>query len=60
MEFITDLSRTSRKHDSIMVVVDRLTKVTHFIPMKSYLASDATQVFIRDVVRLLGVLKNIV
>ena len=41
MDFITSLSRTTRKHDSIMVVVDRLTKVEHFLPVKStYLASD--------------------
>lgn len=35
MDFISSLSRTSRQHDSIMVVVDRLTKVTHLIPVKS-------------------------
>ena len=35
MDFITVFSRTYRQHDSIMVVVDRLTKVVHFIPMKS-------------------------
>ena len=44
-----------------MVVVDTLKKVVHFIPVKStFLASDVAQVFIRDVVRLHGVLKNIV
>jgi len=35
MDFIIGFSRTSRQHDSIMVVVDRLTKVTHFILVKS-------------------------
>ena len=35
MDFITVLSRTSRQHDSIMVVVDRLTKVAHLILVKS-------------------------
>jgi len=41
MDFITGFSRTSRQHHSIMVVVDRLTKVVHFILVKStYLASD--------------------
>lgn len=60
MDFITGFPRTSRHHDSIMVVVDRLTKVTHFIPMKSsYSANDAVQVFIRGVVRLHSVLKKI-
>ena len=43
------------------MVVDRLTKVVHFIPVKSaYSASDVEQVFTRDVVRLHGVPKNIV
>ena len=61
MDFITIFPRTYKQHDSIMVVVDWLTKVTHFIPMKStYSASDVAQVFIRDVVRLHGVARNIV
>lgn len=38
MEFITSLLRTVRHHDSIMVVVDGLKNVTHFIPMKSILS----------------------
>ena len=35
MDFITKLCRTTKQHDSIMVVVDKLTKASHFIPMKS-------------------------
>ena len=31
MEFITRLPMTWRQHDSIMVVMDKLTKETHFI-----------------------------
>lgn len=34
-DFITCFSRTSRQHDSIMVVADRLNKVSHFIIVKS-------------------------
>ena len=34
MDFITSLLRTSRQHDSIMVVVDRLTKVAHILLVK--------------------------
>lgn len=61
MDFIIGLLRKVRQHDSIMVVVDRLTKVAHFIPIKSTLsASDVEHVFIRDMVRLHGVPKNIV
>lgn len=35
MDFITGLTRTARQHDSIMVLVDRLGKVAHFIPIKT-------------------------
>jgi hypothetical protein len=34
MHFITKLPRTSKYHDYIMVVVENLTKVSHFIPVK--------------------------
>ena len=33
MDFITGLPRTRRKHDSIWVIVDTLTKIAHFIPL---------------------------
>ena len=60
MDFITWFPSTVRQHDSIMVILDRLIKVMHFIPLKSTLsARDVAQVFIRDVVRLHGFPKNI-
>jgi hypothetical protein len=31
MDFITNFPRTAKQHDYIMVVVDKLTKVAHFI-----------------------------
>nr|GEZ24561.1 putative reverse transcriptase domain-containing protein [Tanacetum cinerariifolium] len=34
MDFINGLSRTSSGYDSIWIIVDRLTKSTHFLPMK--------------------------
>jgi hypothetical protein len=34
MDFITKIPRTNKQHDSIMVVVDKLTKAAHFIPVK--------------------------
>ena len=41
MDFIISFSRTSRHHDSNMVVVDRLSKVTCFILVKfTYSSSD--------------------
>jgi hypothetical protein len=35
MDFITGLPRTGKQHDSIMVVVDKLMKAAHFIPLKT-------------------------
>nr|GEZ54046.1 putative reverse transcriptase domain-containing protein [Tanacetum cinerariifolium] len=34
MDFVTKLPRTSNKHDTIWVIVDRLTKSAHFIPTR--------------------------
>ena len=35
IDFITKFPQSSCRHDSIMVVVDKLTKATHFVPVKS-------------------------
>lgn len=60
MDFTIGFPRTSRQHDSIMVVVDKLTKATHFIPMTcTHSSSEVAHVFIRDILRLHGVAKKI-
>jgi hypothetical protein len=36
MDFIVGLPRTAKGYDSIWVIVDRLTKIAHFLPAKTY------------------------
>ncbi len=53
MYFITIFPRTSKQHDSIMVVVDKLSNVAHFILMKTNNStSELFEIFIREIVRL--------
>ena len=35
MDFITGLPKNVKQHDSIMVIMDKLSKATHFILVKS-------------------------
>nr|GFA02098.1 hypothetical protein [Tanacetum cinerariifolium] len=53
--FITGLPRTQRRHDAIWVVVDRLTKSAHFLPIrKDYSLSRLAEIFQQEIVRLHG------
>jgi len=48
MDFITGLPKTMKQHDAIMVVVDKLSKAAHFIPIKStFKAIDVVNGFIK-------------
>ena len=55
MDFVVGLPRTRRQHDSIWVIVDRLTKSAHFLPVKvSYSAEDYAKLYIKEIVKLHG------
>ena len=61
MDFITGLQMTWRQHDSIMVVVDKLTKATHFISVKSmHKTDDIANIFMKDIFKLHGFPRAIV
>nr|ABA96940.1 retrotransposon protein, putative, Ty3-gypsy subclass [Oryza sativa Japonica Group] len=61
MDFITGLPRTSSGHDSIWVVVDRLTKVAHFIPVHTtYSGKKLAELYLARIMCLHGVPKKIV
>jgi hypothetical protein len=61
MDFIVGLPRTQSGYNSIWVIVDRLTKVAHFIPIKStYSLLQLAELYMSRIVCLYGVPKKIV
>jgi hypothetical protein len=61
MDFIVGLPRTQSRYDSIWVIVDHLTKVAHFIPVKTtYTGAKLAELYMARIVCLHGVLKRIV
>ena len=61
MDFIVGLPRTQKGYDSIWVIVDRLTKVAHFIPVKTtYSGAKLAELYMERIVCLHGVPKKIV
>ena len=61
MDFVTALPRTPQGFDAIWVIVNRLTKTTHFIPIHVvYPIDKLTQLYVQEGVRLHGVPESIV
>jgi hypothetical protein len=61
MDFMVGLPRTQKGYDSIWVIVDRLTKVAHFLPVKTkYTGATLAELYMERIVCLLGVSKKIV
>ena len=61
MDFVSGLPRTRAGNDTIWVVVDRLTKCAHFIPMKKTFSLDKlSQIYIKEIIRLYGTPVSIV
>jgi hypothetical protein len=60
MDFIMGLPQIGKLHDSIMVVVDKLTKAAHFIPLKNtHKETYVADIFIKEVARLHRIPKTI-
>ena len=61
MDFVTHLPWTSWKHDAIWVIVNRLTKSTHFLAVRmTFTPEELCRLYIREIVRLHGVPVSIV
>ena len=61
MDFVSGLPLTQQKHDSVWVIVDKLKKSAHFIPIKmDYYMDRLAELYVKEIVRLHGVPLSIV
>ncbi|GJU20273.1 putative reverse transcriptase domain-containing protein [Tanacetum coccineum] len=61
MDFITKLPRTLSGYDTIWVIIDRLTKSTHFLPMRENDPMDKlTRLYMKEVATRHGILVSII
>ena len=60
MDFVSGFPKTTKGNDSIWVIVDKLTKSTHFLPMKiNHSMQKLTEMYIEEIVRLHGIPSSI-
>ena len=56
IDFVVGLPLTGKKHDSVWIVVDRLTKSAHFLPVRTdYSFDKLVELYIKEIVRLHGI-----
>ena len=61
MDFLTHFPRTLRKHDTVWVIVNRLTKSAHFLVVRMiFTLEEFCMLYIREIIRLHGVPISIV
>ena len=61
MDFVTHLPWTSQGHEAVWVIVDRLTKSTHFLVMRMTVTlEEFCMLYMQEIVRLHGVPISIV
>ena len=61
MDFVVGLPRTRAGFDAIWVIVDRLTKSAHFLPVRTKFSLDRlAELYINEIVRLHGIPVSIV
>jgi hypothetical protein len=61
MDYFVGLPRTHKGNDSIWVIVDRLTKVAHFLPVKTnYNVSRLAKLYVDHILKLHGAPRSIV
>ncbi|GKF62146.1 RNA-directed DNA polymerase, partial [Tanacetum coccineum] len=60
LDFVLGLPYTQNNKDSVMVVVDRFSKLTHFVPcLKTFDASQVVKLYLYEIVKLYGIPKTL-
>ena len=61
MDFVFDFPLTQKKHDSVWVIVNRLTKSAHFLPVRlDYSIDWLAELYVSEIVQLHGIPLSIV
>ena len=61
MDFISGFPLTQRKHDSVWVITDRLTKSAHFLSIRlDYSMDRLAELYVSEIVKLHGITLSIV
>ena len=61
LDFITGFPRNQNQNDSIRVIIDKLSKAAHFIPVKTtYKAVNIAEIFMKQIFHLHGIPKVII
>ncbi|KAL5542399.1 hypothetical protein UlMin_010109 [Ulmus minor] len=61
MDFVVGLPKTTNGYDAVWVIVDRLTKSVHFLPIKiTYSLEQLADLYVKEIVRLHGVPTSII
>ena len=61
MDFVVGLPATQKGHNGVWVIIDRLTKMAHFLPFNTkWLVAKLARYYVREIVRLHGVPASIV
>ena len=61
MDFVTKLPKTVKGHDAIWMIVDRVTKSAHFLPIsEKYTVEKLAQLYVKEIVSRHGVPLSIV
>ena len=60
MDFVSSFPFTKKKHDLVWVIVDRLTKYAHFLPVRLDSMDRLIELYVSEIIQLHGIPVSIV